>query len=392
MIRLPKQFEIHLPGCFIAGGAVLSVATKSPINDYDVYPKSNKAMIDAFYTLIDDSCYVVNITDRAVTFKSNIIQGPNGERAIIQVMTYDTFETAEKIFENFDFTVCMGAYDCDSRSYIFHDDFYPDIATKTLRFNPKTRYPLNSILRVNKYVSKGFFVGKPEMIRMILTAIEKGMPTSWEELESQIGGTYGREVKLARGDTPFSIEAALDLLSGITDFDSFEGLEAEDVSSKSGEDLEDIFSTEVKHAVVNSEGEYFIVDMDTATPIRALGKVKPKNCVVINESEDYKQNLRFTGYKILRELGDGKYGPGVQTYSKIEYAVGEETEYTSHPYLYVFPNFLTAKSHYSYSSKGKQIFHVTYNPMDLRKVSSGEIQVTKMRVATPVVETNHDQG
>lgn len=387
MNRLPKQFEVHLPGCFIAGGAVLSVATKTDINDYDVYPKSNKDMVEALHCLLDDNCYVVNITDRAVTFKSNSIVGMNDERATIQVMTYDTFETAEKIFENFDFTVCMGAYDCDTKTYTFHEDFYPDIATKTLRFNPKTRYPLNSLLRVNKYVSKGFFIGKPEMIRMILTAIEKGMPTSWEELESQIGGTYGREVKLARGDTPFSVQAALDLLSNINDFTPFEGLGAEDYSSKTAEDLEDMFSEELKHVVVNSEGDYFIVDMETATPTRALGDIKPKNCVVLNESDDLKSKLRFTGYKILREMDNGKYGPGVQTYSKLEYAVGEETTCASHPYLYVFPTYEAAKYHWSYSSnKGRQMFHVTYNPLDLKQVSSKEIQVTNLRVAAPVTD------
>jgi len=385
--RLPKQFEVHLPGCFIAGGAVLSVATRTDINDYDVYPKSNKDMIEAFHHLLEDNCFIVNITDRAVTFRSNSIVGMNDERATIQVMTYDSFETAEKIFENFDFTVCMGAYDCDSETYIFHEDFYPDIATKTLRFNPNTRYPLNSILRVNKYIAKGFFIGKPELIRMILTAIQKGMPTSWEELESQIGGTYGREVKLARGDTPFSVEAALDLLSNIQDFTTFEASGTDDYSSRTAEDLEDMFSDEVKHVVVNSEGDYFIVDMETSTPVRALGDVKPKNCVVLNGSEDSYDKLRFMGYKILRDMGDGKYGPGVQSYSKLEYSVGEETTWTSHPYLFVYPNLETAQYNMKYTStKGKQLFHVTYNPLDLRKTSSKEIQVARLKVAAPVSE------
>ncbi len=386
MRNLPKSFEVDLPGCFIAGGAILSTATRTDVNDYDVYPKSNKAMIDAFHHLLDDGCFVVNISDRAVTFKSNNV-GLDDLRTIIQVMTYDSFETAEKIFENFDFTVCMGAFDCDTKSYSFHEDFYPDIATKTLRFNPKTRYPLNSMLRVNKYIAKGFFIGKPEMIKILLATIAKGMPTSWEELESQIGGTYGREVRLNKGDTPFSLEAALDLLSNIREFTEMppEPVNGRnDYSEYSAEDLEDMFSDEPKYVVINDEGKYFIINIETGIPTRSIGDFLPKNATVINESDDLKANLRLTGFKLLRDLGNGKYGPGVQTYSKVEYRVGEETIENSSPYLFVFPTESNTGSYMYGTNKGKGLFHITYNPMDLRKVSDTEIQVTKMKVGLPV--------
>ena len=383
MRNLPKSFEINLPGCFIAGGAILSAATRTDINDYDVYPKSNAAMIDAFHHLIDDGCFVVNVSDRAVTFKSNTVNNDN-LRTIVQVMTYDSFETVEKIFENFDFTVCMGAFDCDAKTYVFHEDFYPDIATRTLRFNPKTRYPLNSMLRVNKYIAKGFFISKPELIKILLATISKGMPESWEELESQIGGTYGREVRLNKGDIPFSLEAALDLLSNIREFTEMAPEPADgrnDFSSYSAEDLEDMFSDQPKHVVVNSEGDYFTIDIETAIPKRCLGFVRPKNAIVVNESDHMKENLRLVGYKILRDLGNGKYGPGVQTYSKVIYEIGKETVEQSKPYLFVFP---TQSNGMYLRGSNTKMFHVTYNPIDLRKVSESEIQVTKMKVGMPV--------
>lgn len=377
MSRLPKSLEFDLPGCFIAGGAILSIVTKTEINDYDVYPKTNSAMIDAFYSLINDyGCFVVNITDRAVTFKSNSTKNDKGERAIVQVMTYDTFETAEKIFQNFDFTVCMGAFDCDTKSYAFHDDFYPDIACRALRFNPKTRYPLNSLIRVTKYQNKGFFASKPEHVRMILTTIERGLPNSWEELESQIGGTYGRQISLLRDDIPFSFESAIELLSDIGEFHATD--ETYDVCP---EDLEDMFSDELKNVVVNDEDNYFLVKDGKIN--RSLGKLKPKKCVVVNENDV----VRFYGYKVLHDLGDGRYGPGVQVNSKVEYRIGEETSCTTSPYLFVFPEIPNKSSMFTYGGKKKKVgVIVSYGAKDIRKINNNEIQVTKLKVESKLEE------
>lgn len=373
MTRMPKGYEVDLPGCFIAGGAVLSAATKTETNDYDVYPKSNKSMIDAFYRLFDDSCYVVNISDRAVTFKSNTITNGKGERAVIQVMTYEEFPTAEKIFEHFDFTVCMGAFDCDTKTHTFHPDFYPDIASKTLRFNPRTRYPLNSLLRLTKYTAKGFFISKPEHIRMILTTISRGMPTTWQELESQIGGTYGREISLRCGeDKPFTLDAALEMLADISSFTFYEQQnELSEVESKP-EYLKDLFSTSTKSVVVNSDGNYFIVDPETMVVQRQLVGIKPVNCVVLN-------GTRLKGYKILKDNKDGTYGPGLyNTYGKkVVYALGQETIENNNPYLFVFSTIDTAKSR---ASRDRLLFEVSYDAADLKQISGSEIQVTKLRV------------
>lgn len=371
MSRLPKEHEINLEGCYIAGGAILSTVTKTEINDYDIYPKSNKAMIDAFYKLIEDeSCFVVNISDRAVTFKSNNITNTKGERGIIQVMTYDTFETPEKIFENFDFTVCMGAFDCDTKEYHFHPDFFPDIASKTLRFNVNTRYPLNSLLRVTKYTAKGFFISKPEHIKMALAVIKQGMPHTWEELEAQIGGTYGREVKLRRDDMVFSFEAAVDMLSDMNSFLETDIADMADFDElNSAEKLELMFSDEPIKVLINSEGCYFSFDEETNSPTGVL-KGKPRNPVII-------ENQRLTGYKILKPNADGTLKPGIYSYKPTVYEVGKETECTESPYLYVFPTLEAAKSRKEYSTK---IFKVSYNVSDLRNARNREIQVTKMLV------------
>lgn len=237
MTRMPKEFDIFgLNDCFIAGGAILSTATKTKINDYDIYPKSKKGFEDAIEALMSENgCYLINASNRALTFKSNNYNNDNGERIIVQVMSFDIFPTAESIFEYFDFTVCMGAYDCDSKSYVFHEDFYPDIASKTLRFNHKTKYPLNSLIRVSKYQTKGYYISKLESAKVALAVAKTGLPNSWSELENQLGGTYGNTIKLATEDLEFTYENAIDILSNTVfefiDYDNekYSGVKCQDI-------------------------------------------------------------------------------------------------------------------------------------------------------------------
>jgi len=207
--------ELGIQGCFIAGGAILSVATKTEINDYDIYPKSDLAFESLVMSLIEDQvCFVMNLSDKALTLKCNNIKNAKGERAIIQIMfSPDFFPTTESIFEKFDFTVCMAAFDCDAKEYIFHKDFYPDVASKTLRFNNGTLYPLNSLIRTTKYKEKGYYIAKPELLKIAFAIVQKGMPTSWEELESQIGGSYGKQISVSSDGIEFNYENVIQVLS-----------------------------------------------------------------------------------------------------------------------------------------------------------------------------------
>jgi hypothetical protein len=216
MKRLPKMpFEFE--NCFIAGGSILSTVTKTDVADYDVYPKNKNGLESALYVLMEDhSSFICNISDRAITLKVNDVKDPKtGNRVIVQIMFFKWFETAKSIFDVFDFTVCMGAYDCDTQEYVFHEDFYGDIASKTLRFNHNTKFPLNSLMRVSKYKNKGYHIGKFEYTKIALAIAKKGLPNSWEELEREIGGVYGKEIKLQQGEDrlEYSYENAISVLS-----------------------------------------------------------------------------------------------------------------------------------------------------------------------------------
>lgn len=255
MTRMPKEFEFKFEGCYIAGGAILSLATKNDIADYDVYPKNLQGLTNAVYELMNDfSSYIVNISDRAITFRVNDSKNRKGERNIVQIVTFDWFPTAESIFDFFDYTVCMGAFDCDSKQYVFHPDFYPDIASKTLRFNPKTRYPLASLLRTTKYRAKGFHIGKFEFAKIALAVANGGLPNSWSELEASLGGVYGKQITLNVDDREYSYETALEVLSNL-DFDPEVYMLGEDDSRYS-----DLTDTDITNYFVDETLDYIEVN------------------------------------------------------------------------------------------------------------------------------------
>lgn len=194
-----------IPGAFAAGGAVTSVFTGKEINDVDVYFKSRKAFEAAVASAYDEGWWCIAASKRAVTFSDN-------GGAPIQFMHFDFFPTAQDIFNAFDFTVVMGAYDFDTSEFVFHDDFLKHNSQRFLRFHPGTRYPLASATRVLKYQDRGYTIGKGDILKIALASRKVKIDT-WEDLKDQIGGAYGEKVVLAGEGQEFSLDAAIAALT-----------------------------------------------------------------------------------------------------------------------------------------------------------------------------------
>lgn len=383
---------VNLSGCFIAGGAILSIATKTEINDYDVYPKSKDGLENAIAMIYDAKCFLINISDRALTFKSNEDKNDNGERAIIQVMTYDFFPTAEKIFENFDFSICMGAYDCDSNDFIYHDDFFPDVASKTLRFNNKTLFPLNSFLRVSKYNMKGYYMSKPEQTKLALTVANAGLPESWEELESQIGGSYGREIELARTDIEYSYEAGIELLSNLVfDFSEYLKCETLDYSKFTIQDLHDIlglgdekFYIKIKNNGMNNNPETVYIVSGDGLLQNELHYIVVKELGIPDHIKPYDGDTLF-GFKTLLDDGE-KLLPPLSNKNDITYAIGENTTFLPHPHLSIYTTEKDANNMNYYAKKlPKKIYLASFKIADIKIINGRTVQVSSMDIMNEVV-------
>lgn len=192
-----------LKNCFIAGGAITSLFTNKPINDFDIYPKSVTAREDAIRWMFESGYYCAHSSSRALTFVKDEQQ--------TQIMIFDTYETAEKIFDMFDFTVCMGAFDLDTEKFSTHEMFLLHCSQRFLQFNPKTNFPYASAWRIRKYEERGYTIGKMEYFKILMACMLKPI-TGWDELREQIGGVYGEAMDIPE-DEEFTIERAFEVIS-----------------------------------------------------------------------------------------------------------------------------------------------------------------------------------
>lgn len=344
-----------LKGCFVAGGAITSIYTNKPINDFDIYPKSEEALRNAIAWLFDGSGYwCVDHSTRAMTFA----KGDKGEHPNIQVMHFDTFETAEKIFEAFDFTVCMGAYDLDEERFVLHGNFLEHCSQRFLSFNRATRFPYASARRVKKYEDRGYTIGTIEFQKIMLACAAKPI-TSWDDLREQIGGVYGEAITIPDGED-FSEAAmwrALETLTFKGPNGGFENAE-EAIVAISNAPIRCFRSADEIYAEIL--GEFHIV------------KSEPKNPIWVTASDAI--GTIFYKKAIIK---DGRYfGPH---YSNFEYKIGEEAISQSGPGLFVYTTLERARQHGTYQSQ-KQIILELHATCADDIIFGPEIKLKKARV------------
>lgn len=193
-------------GAYLAGGAINSVVTGREIKDFDIYFKSREAFEKAVREAYEEPLWCVSVTSRAITFALG------GD--IMQFMCMGWFETAAEIFKAFDFTAVMAAIDLDTNELITDERFWLDSASRKLSFNPGTRYPVASGVRVGKYVKRGYTITEAEALKVYVACAFAEPPKNWDELQEMIGGHYGQAV-LSSKPEPFTREAAFASIGNI---------------------------------------------------------------------------------------------------------------------------------------------------------------------------------
>jgi hypothetical protein len=182
--------------CFIAGGAITSIFSNKDINDVDVYFRdfnSLKLVLKSLFCVDDDdgsdyfdissfSAVYSNHTKKSIMFTKNNLN--------LQLIYFKFFNSPQEIFDTYDFTVNMGAYDCEKDEFVFHPDFMKDLAQRRLTINTNTAFPIISMLRVEKYRERGYSISRKDVVKLCL-AINKCDFKSWEEVAEAMGGMYG---------------------------------------------------------------------------------------------------------------------------------------------------------------------------------------------------------
>lgn len=182
-------------GVILAGGCFTSAFCMSPINDIDVYFKNE----DSFFSFLDElDCsdewcsgnLMLNLSNKAVT----LLDTTTNMR--IQLIFNKMYPTVNDVFNNFDFTVNMSAFDMsllntdDHAILEINVDFEKHNLQRQLAFNMNTQYPICSAQRVNKYKEKGYSITPYEFNKVCL-AISLIKINSWAKFHEQMGGFYG---------------------------------------------------------------------------------------------------------------------------------------------------------------------------------------------------------
>lgn len=240
----------------IAGGTITSLFTNNPVNDLDIYFRTwqelesftafmhSKRLRGGEYDLnskkdgwsepykrglrvfaemdeltdvhwpevpsdkLENNTAVFNIgmTDKSIMYT---FQG----EAIIQIIAFTVFpEGPEAIFNKFDWTINMGAFDFATEEWVMPLDFMKHNSQKMLFLNPETDYPIISLLRVGKYVSRGYKISRKEMLKLGV-AVARLNISKWKDAKKHLSGMYGTSVEeLFPEEDNFSIESLFDKL------------------------------------------------------------------------------------------------------------------------------------------------------------------------------------
>ena len=173
-----KLQECH---AVIAGGAVRAVFANEYISDYDIYFKSSEDMTSFLKKMAE--------TDFTKSYSTDLAKSFTKEDTKIQVIIMPDLicQDPKDIINQFDYSVCMGAYDIDNKQFILQDGFIEHIARRELYFNVNAKYPLASLFRLRKYLKKGYTISGTEIIKLGLSINNLKM-TNYMELKKQLEG------------------------------------------------------------------------------------------------------------------------------------------------------------------------------------------------------------
>jgi len=187
--------KLNIPRFYIAGGAL----HKEEPNDYDLFPVVEKDFNSHF-----------NISqEKQSNLKAKIWETPNAVTYKIDGITIQLCKfwkpTLAETVERFDFTHCkIGVevnrvrYGRDSYAFLVsHSYVSPDYIRYRMlgysEYNPKADcYPLSSLLRIGKYMNKGFIRSPYDVVFKILESfLERGYKSRQDFLDQLKGIDVG---------------------------------------------------------------------------------------------------------------------------------------------------------------------------------------------------------
>jgi len=150
-------------GLCVAGGTLRSIFGREKVSDIDLY-LGNSTEFSKTYLGFDASSVPHKLlldSSNAATFE--VYPGTN--RVMIVQFIKVISGLVIDILSEFDFTICMAAWSPFS-GFTFHKDFLRHLASKSLVINTQCKYPLATIARLPKYLSRGFKISGIDLVKL----------------------------------------------------------------------------------------------------------------------------------------------------------------------------------------------------------------------------------
>jgi len=183
LAKLDKEmielFKAH--GVLLCGGAITSIFTGAKIRDWDLYFPS-----EASFTAVREA-FIQHGKEQSRTDLAMTYTWKKKQRPFQLIWGVGYFDDPMKVYDHYDYTICMGGFDFQNDRFFFHEDFMKHLAQRRLVFNHKTDFPMSSLLRSMKYVSRGFFISGVELLKLAMTINAKKI-TNYKELRRQMMG------------------------------------------------------------------------------------------------------------------------------------------------------------------------------------------------------------
>lgn len=327
--------------CFIAGGFIRNLFTNSEINDVDIYFRSQKDLEGILFNEFENN-YIVSATKKALTFQK--------DDKLLQFIHIDFYDDVMKIFDSFDFTCCMGAFDFKTEEFILHKDFLKHNSQRILKFNTKTLFPIISALRINKYLDRGYKISRKEFIKIMLT-INNLKISSLEELTCQLGGMYGENLDDIFSD---SLKENFDLLKAIEELESKESIYKDNKVEYDNwkQFILDALNYNFKYCCYNDKN-YISINNDLVE----ISKIKPN--YIKCDIEDLIQ-FPLIKYKVVKKKDDRYFSYYDTNY---EYAIGNKQTPSNNHGLHVLNKEELQHSYY-FGNENKAILKCMIENID----------------------------
>lgn len=361
---------------FVAGGAITSLFTNKNINDVDIYFRDEKDLINFIIEIYNNNHWIVSCTDKSILFQ---YKREDNNHIDIQLIYFKYFKDVYEIFNTFDFTVNMGAFDFKTEEFVFHDDFLKHNSQRILKFNDKTAFPIISLLRVQKYKEKGFSISKPELVRIALTCMKLKIST-YDDLKKHLGGMYGVNLDKLFEEIEgkeFDLQEAIDIIANVAFSDDY-FVKPKERHFENLDEIIEIIEKEKFNAIKFKNTTYRIL------PDGKLSKTSNEKLANYVDINAFFKNKRI--YKFVKKYNDGILRSFYD--NKFIYKINEEVVANNEGWNNGALYFSLSKSNidrinYYYNSK-KVLIEATFKTEDIIDVDGNTIMVTKAFITREV--------